>query len=149
MPRNCCCGSGVLAALFVALTSAYRLGARHLMRAIATEGHQLRVDLAARILHPQRLRTTQRTGELLSIASTDADNTSYLLDYIPPRIAGAITAIVVCATVLLTIDVPLGLAVLLGTPVILFVLHFGGPVITRRSPTSRSSPVRPPRCRRT
>nr|WP_208410830.1 ABC transporter ATP-binding protein [Mycolicibacterium fluoranthenivorans] len=122
---------GVLAALFVALTSAYRLGARHLMRAIATEGHQLRVDLAARILHPQRLRTTQRTGELLSIASTDADNTSYLLDYIP-RIAGAITAIVVCATVLLTIDVPLGLAVLLGTPVILFVLHFGGPVITRR-----------------
>lgn len=122
---------GVLAALFVALTICYRLGARHLMRAIATEGHQLRVDLAARILHPQRLRTTQRTGELLSIASTDADNTSYLLDYIP-RIAGAITAIVVCATVLLTIDIPLGLAVLLGTPVILFVLHFGGPVITRR-----------------
>jgi putative ABC transport system ATP-binding protein len=122
---------GVLAALFVALTVCYRLGARHLMRAIATEGHQLRVDLAARILHPQRLRTTQRTGELLSIASTDADNTSYLLDYIP-RIAGAITAIAVCATVLLTIDIPLGLAVLLGTPVILFVLHFGGPVITRR-----------------
>ncbi len=122
---------GVLAALFVALTACYRLGARHLMRAIATEGHQLRVDLAARILHPQRLRTTQRTGELLSIASTDADNTSYLLDYIP-RIAGAVTAIAVCATVLLTIDIPLGLAVLLGTPLILFVLHFGGPVITRR-----------------
>ncbi len=122
---------GALAALFVALTIGYRLGARHLMRAIATEGHQLRVDLAHRILHPQRLRTSQRTGELLSIASTDADNTSYLLDYIP-RIAGAITAIVVCATVLLTIDIPLGLAVLLGTPLILFVLHFGGPVITRR-----------------
>lgn len=122
---------GALAALFVALTVGYRLGARHLMRAIATEGHQLRVDLAHRILHPQRLRTSQRTGELLSIASTDADNTSYLLDYIP-RIAGAVTAIVVCATVLLTIDIPLGLAVLLGTPLILFVLHFGGPVITRR-----------------
>lgn len=122
---------GALAALFVALTAGYRLGARHLMRAIATEGHQLRVDLASRILHPQRLRTSQRTGELLSIASTDADNTSYLLDYIP-RIAGAVTAIVVCATVLLTIDIPLGLAVLLGTPLILFVLHFGGPVITRR-----------------
>ncbi|WP_304111830.1 ABC transporter ATP-binding protein [Mycolicibacterium bacteremicum] len=121
----------VLAALFVALTACYRLGARHLMRAIATEGHQLRIDLAARILDPRRLRTSQRTGELLSIASTDADNVSYLLDYIP-RIAGAITAIAVCATVLLTIDIPLGLAVLLGTPLILFVLHFGGPVITRR-----------------
>jgi putative ABC transport system ATP-binding protein len=122
---------GVLAVLFVALTMCYRLGARHLMRAIATEGHQLRIDLAARILDPRRLRTSQRTGELLSIASTDADNVSYLLDYIP-RIAGAVTAVAVCATVLLTIDIPLGLAVLLGTPLILFVLHFGGPVITRR-----------------
>ncbi|TQK31332.1 ABC transporter ATP-binding protein [Arthrobacter sp. SLBN-53] len=122
---------GVLAALFAALTSCYRFGARHLMRAIATEGHQLRIDLAARILDPRRLRTSQRSGELLSIASTDADNVSYLLDYIP-RIAGAVTAIVVCAAVLLTIDVPLGLAVLIGTPVILFALQFGGPVITRR-----------------
>ncbi len=57
---------GVLAVLFVALTMCYRLGARHLMRAIATEGHQLRIDLAARILDPRRLRTSQRTGELLS-----------------------------------------------------------------------------------
>lgn len=122
---------GVLAALFLALTTCYQLGARHLMRAIATEGHQLRVDLAARILHPRRLRTSLRSGELLSIASTDADNTSYLLDYVP-RIAGAVTSIAVCATVLLTIDVPLGLAVLIGTPVILYALHFSGPVITRR-----------------
>lgn len=122
---------GALAALFLALTTCYQLGARHLMRAIAAEGHQLRVDLAARILHPRRLRTSLRSGELLSIASTDADNTSYLLDYVP-RIAGAVTSIAVCATVLLAIDVPLGLAVLIGTPVILYALHFGGPVITRR-----------------
>ena len=121
----------VLAALFVVLNSCYRFGARYLMRAIATEGHQLRVDLAVRILHPWRLRTRLRSGELLSIASNDADNTSYLLDYVP-RIAGAITAIVVCAVVLLTIDVPLGLVVLIGTPLILSALQFGGPVITRR-----------------
>ena len=120
-----------LAALFVALTTCYQSGARFLMRAIATEGHQLRVDLAVKILHPWRLRTRLRSGELLSIASTDADNTSYLLDYVP-RIAGALTAIVVCAAVLLTIDVPLGLVVLIGTPVILCLLQFGGPVITRR-----------------
>lgn len=120
-----------LAALFVVLTTCYQSGARFLMRAIATEGHQLRVDLAVRILHPWRLRTRLRSGELLSIASTDADNTSYLLDYVP-RIAGAVTAIVVCAGVLLTIDIPLGLVVLIGTPVILFLLQFGGPVITRR-----------------
>jgi putative ABC transport system ATP-binding protein len=120
-----------LAGLFVLLTTCYQSGARFLMRAIATEGHQLRVDLAVKILHPWRLRTSLRSGELLSIASTDADNTSYLLDYVP-RIAGAVTAIAVCAGVLLTIDVPLGLVVLIGTPVILFLLQFGGPVITRR-----------------
>ncbi len=120
-----------LAALFLLLTTCYQSGARFLMRAIATEGHQLRVDLAVKILHPWRLRTRLRSGELLSIASTDADNTSYLLDYVP-RIAGAVTAIVVCAGVLLAIDIPLGLVVLIGTPVILFLLQFGGPVITRR-----------------
>jgi len=120
-----------LAALFLLLTFCYQSGARHLMRAIATEGHQLRVDLSSRILHPFRLRTRLRSGELLSIAGTDADETSYLLDYVP-RIAGSITAIVVCAGVLLSIDVPLGLVVLVGTPVILYLLHFGGPVITRR-----------------
>jgi putative ABC transport system ATP-binding protein len=120
-----------LAVLFVVLNFCYRFGARQLMRAIATEGHQLRVDLSVRILHPLRLRTPLRSGELLSIASTDADNTSYLLDYVP-RIAGAVTAIVVCAAVLLAIDVPLGLVVLVGTPLILVALQFGGPVITRR-----------------
>ncbi|MCV7012890.1 ABC transporter ATP-binding protein [Mycolicibacterium madagascariense] len=120
-----------LAALFVALNACYRFGARQLMKAIATEGHQLRVDLSLRILHPLRLRTRLRSGELLSIASTDADDTSYLLDYVP-RIAGAVTAIAVCAGVLLTVDVQLGLVVLIGTPLILFLLQFGGPVITRR-----------------
>lgn len=120
-----------LAVLFLLLTTCYQSGARYLMRAIAIEGHQLQVDLAVKILHPWRLRTSLRSGELLSIASSDAANTSYLLDYVP-RIAGAVTAIVVCAAVLLTIDVPLGLVVLVGTPVILFVLQFGGPVITRR-----------------
>jgi putative ABC transport system ATP-binding protein len=120
-----------LAALFVVLNFCYRFGARQLMKAIATEGHQLRVDLSVKILHPWRLRTRLRSGELLSIASTDADNTSYLLDYVP-RIAGSVTAIAVCAGVLLTIDVPLGLVVLVGTPLILLALQFGGPVITRR-----------------
>ena len=120
-----------LAALFAVLNACYRFGARHLMQAIANEGHQLRVDLAVKILHPCRLRSRLRTGELLSIASTDADNTSYLLDYVP-RIAGAVTAIVACAAVLLGIDVPLGLIVLIGTPLILCALQFGGPVITRR-----------------
>ncbi|MGB7364127.1 MAG: ABC transporter ATP-binding protein, partial [Rhodococcus sp. (in: high G+C Gram-positive bacteria)] len=67
---------GALAALFVVLTTAYRIGARQLMIAIATEGHTLRVELAAKILDRRGIRTDLRWGEKLSISTTDADNTS-------------------------------------------------------------------------
>lgn len=120
-----------LAALFTALTTAYRFGARQLMRAIADEAYLLRDELAAKILHPRGIRTELRTGELLTVSSSDADNVSYLLDYVP-RIAGALTATVASAVVLLLIDVPLGLAVLVGTPLVLIALQIAAPRITRR-----------------
>lgn len=120
-----------LALLFTALTMCYRFGARQLMVAIAGEGYRLRGELAAKILHPRGIRTEKRPGELLSISSTDADNVSYLLDYIP-RIAGAVTATVVAAVTLLLIDPTLGLAVLVGTPLVLVALQVAAPLITRR-----------------
>ena len=121
----------VLAGLFAVLTLVYRFGARQLMRAIADEAHRLRVEVAAKILHPRGIRTDQRAGDLLTVSSTDADNTSYLLDYVP-RIAGAVTATAVSATALLLIDPWLGLAVLVGTPVVLVALQVTAPLITRR-----------------
>ena len=120
-----------LGALFVGLHLCYRFGARQLMLAIANEAYLLRGELAAKIVHPRRLRTDLRAGELLTVSSTDADNVSYLLDYVP-RIAGALTATAVSATVLLVVDVQLGLVVLIGTPVVLVGMQFAGPLITRR-----------------
>jgi len=120
-----------LAALFLALTSVWRFGARFLMRAIAQEAHLLRLEVAAKATDPRGIRTELRTGDLLTVAGTDATNTSYLLDYVP-RIAGAITATTVSAVALLVIDVPLGLAVLVGTPLVLAALQAGTPRITRR-----------------
>ncbi|MFF5228910.1 ABC transporter transmembrane domain-containing protein [Dactylosporangium sp. NPDC000521] len=120
-----------LAALFVGLHLCYRFGARQLMLAIANEAYLLRGELAAKIVHPRRLRTDLRAGELLTVSSTDADNVSYLLDYVP-RIAGAITATAVSAAVLLAVDWRLGLVVLVGTPVVLVGMQFAGPLITRR-----------------
>jgi len=120
-----------LAALFLALTSVWRFGARILMRAIAQEAHLLRLEVAAKATDPRGIRTEPRTGDLLTIAGTDAQNTSYLLDYVP-RIAGAITATTVSGVALLVIDVPLGLAVLVGTPLVLAALQAGTPRITRR-----------------
>jgi putative ABC transport system ATP-binding protein len=122
---------GALAALFVVLSTAYRFGARQLMIAIASEGHRLRVEVAAKILDRRGIRTDLRWGEMLSISTTDADNTSYLLDYVP-RVVGALVATAVAAIVLLTIDVPLGSIVVLGTPVVLGLLAMSSRLITER-----------------
>ncbi|MEV6150022.1 ABC transporter ATP-binding protein [Nonomuraea sp. NPDC052129] len=120
-----------LAVLFVMLTTAYRFGARQLMLAIAVEAHTLRVEVAEKIMHPRGIRTDRRVGDLLTVSTTDTDNTSYLLDYVP-RVAGAVTATVVSAVALLVIDWRLGLAVLVGTPVVLLALQAGTPLITKR-----------------
>lgn len=121
----------VLAALFLVLTLVYRFGARHLMAAIALEGHLLRVELSRKILDPQGIRTDYKVGELLSISSGDADETAYLLDYVP-RMVGAVVATIACGAVLLTIDLPLGLMVLIGVPVVMAALQVTAPIIARR-----------------
>jgi putative ABC transport system ATP-binding protein len=121
----------VLAVLFVVLSLMWRFGARLLTYAEAGEGCTLRVEVAGKILQPRGIRTDLRSGELLTISSSDADNASYLLDYIP-RIVASVTATAVCAITLLVINVPLGLAVVLGTPLVLVFLHLGTPLITRR-----------------
>ncbi|MGB3485050.1 MAG: ABC transporter ATP-binding protein [Mycobacterium sp.] len=122
---------GVLAALFVVLTVVYRFGARLLMYAIARESHLLRIELSRKILDPLGIRTDYKVGELLSISSTDADETSYLLDYVP-RVTGAVVATVACGVVLLTIDLQLGLMVLIGVPIVAAGLQLTTPLITRR-----------------
>jgi putative ABC transport system ATP-binding protein len=121
----------VLAVLFVVLSLMWRFGARLLTYAEAGEGCTLRVEVAGKILQPRGVRTDLQSGELLTISSSDADNASYLLDYIP-RIVASLTATTVCAISLLLINVPLGLAVVLGTPLVLVFLQLTAPLITRR-----------------
>jgi putative ABC transport system ATP-binding protein len=122
---------GLLGLLFLLLTTAYRTGARQLMRALADESHALRLEVAAKALDP---RAENRTGDVLTISTTDADHASYLLDYIP-RIIGALLATAVSAVGLCLISVPLGLVVLLGTPLVLVGLQWAAPHITRRVAT--------------
>lgn len=121
----------VLAALFVVLTLVYRYGARLLMFAIARESHLLRVELSRKVLHPLGITTDFQTGELLSISSTDSDETSYVLDYVP-RVTGAVVATITCGAILLGIDVPLGLMVLIGVPMVVAGLQITAPLIARR-----------------
>ncbi|BAL88765.1 putative ABC transporter ATPase and permease protein [Actinoplanes missouriensis 431] len=121
----------VLALVFLVMTLTYRFGARQLQRAIAEEGHRLRVEVAARILHPRGLRTDRHTGDLLTVSTSDADLTSYVLDHIP-RITSSLVAATVSAVTLLLISRPLGLIVLVATPVVLAVLNLTAPLIARR-----------------
>ncbi|OZV77022.1 ABC transporter permease [Micromonospora echinospora] len=121
----------VLALVYLVLVVTYRHGARRLQRAIAEEGHRLRVEVAARILDPRVLRTDRPTGDLLAISNTDADYTSYLLDHIP-RITSALVAVTVSAVTLLLISAPLGLTVLVAIPIVLAVLNLTAPLIARR-----------------
>ncbi|MEV6346488.1 ABC transporter ATP-binding protein [Actinoplanes sp. NPDC051851] len=120
-----------LALLFLVLVVNYRFGARNLQRAIAEEGHRLRVEVAGRILDPRGLRTDRQAGDLLTVTGVDSDYTSYVLDHIP-RIASAVVAVAVSAATLLLISWPLGLIVLIATPVVLGVLALTGPMISRR-----------------
>jgi putative ABC transport system ATP-binding protein len=120
---------GALGLLFLVLATSYRFGSRQLMRAIADEGHALRVEVTAKALRP---RMALRTGEVLAVSTSDTDEASYLLDYLP-RIVGSLVAMVVSAVGLLLISVPLGSVVLIGTPLVLAGLQLAAPRITRRA----------------
>ncbi|NLE78075.1 MAG: ABC transporter ATP-binding protein [Rhodococcus sp.] len=130
-----------LALLFVVLTSAWRMGARFTVRAMQSEAHALRVEVARRILDPRGVRTDLRSGELLTVSTSDADQASWLCDVVA-RGAAALTAAAASAVALLVIDVQLGLAVLIGTPVILGLLQLSAPLITRRAADQQSAIAR-------
>nr|WP_072803714.1 ABC transporter ATP-binding protein [Rhodococcus yunnanensis] len=130
-----------LAALFVVLSYAYRFGARIIVVAIEREAHLMRVEVAGRVLHPRGVRTDLVSGELLSVSTSDAEKTSWILDVVARTVA-ATTAVVVCAVALLVIDIPLGLAVLVGTPVIMYLLQRAAPLLTRAATEQQSTVAR-------
>ncbi|MEN0136024.1 MAG: ABC transporter ATP-binding protein [Rhodococcus sp. (in: high G+C Gram-positive bacteria)] len=130
-----------LALLFLVLTAAWRYGARFIVVAMQGEAHQLRMEVAHRILDPRGVRTDLRAGELLSVSTSDADRAAWIAD-ITPRAAAALTAAIGSAIALLLIDVPLGLAVLIGTPVILGLLQLAAPLITRRATDQQAAVAR-------
>ena len=90
------------------------------------------MEVTGRILDPRGLETTLRSGELLTISSTDAEQSAWFLDLFP-RIAAALTAVIATAVALLVIDVPLGLAIFVGTPIFVTVLQLVAPRVTRRA----------------
>jgi putative ABC transport system ATP-binding protein len=123
----------VLAVLFAALSTSYRLGARFGERAAERAAHDLRLDVGRRVLHPGGgAEAGNLAGELVSIGTSDAKRVGQVNGVLPFGVAG-LAGLLVSAAVLLTMSLPLGLLVLLGTPPMLYLAHLIGKPLERRS----------------
>lgn len=123
----------VLGVLFAGLSTSYRLGARSGERAAERAAHDLRLDLGRRVLHPGGgAEAGNLAGELVSIGTSDAKRVGQLNGVLPFGVAG-LAGLLVSAVVLLTMSIPLGLLVLLGTPPMLYLAHLIGKPLERRS----------------
>lgn len=127
-----------LAVLFGALTLCWRWAARYGYGAAIDEAHLLRTELARRLLDPLGTRLRRTRGELLSIASSDADLAAKAVNYVP-GLWGAAAALAVSCAVLLTVDLRLG-AVLIATSIAATLsLNALSPLLSRRSTTQQET----------
>ncbi|WP_320066069.1 ABC transporter ATP-binding protein [Micromonospora sp. RTGN7] len=127
-----------LAALFTVLAFAYRFGARQAYAAVEHEAHAVRVEIAESALDARGRRSGLRDGDLLSVTASDAE-LSALVVRVAGLTAAALTAVVVAAVALLVVDVPLGLGVLIGVPLVVLALQRMTPLLTRRSASQQEA----------
>lgn len=123
---------GVLCALFATLAFSYRGGAIVGEGALQREGHRLRTEVSGHLLDPRGARADQVPGDLLAVATGDADQAAAVLRQAWFAVA-AVVGFAVTAVVLARIDLVLTLVVLVGVPVALLINHLLAGPLTRRS----------------
>ncbi|MEU8964442.1 ABC transporter ATP-binding protein [Streptomyces sp. NPDC048491] len=110
-----------LAVIITTVSLSWRFGMRILQKANTTEAHRWRVRVAACGLQPVARRTGLKSGEVLTIATEDADQTADIVEVVPILISSMISLLI--ATVALGMaSLRLGLLVMAGTVAILSVL---------------------------
>ncbi|MFJ5986455.1 ABC transporter ATP-binding protein [Lentzea sp. NPDC092896] len=126
-------GLALLALGLVMATVSYswRFGMRILQKANTTEAHRWRVEVADRGLQPVAREVDLKSGEVLTIATEDADQTADIIEVVPLLIS-SLVSVVITGVVLAVISVPLGVLVFVGTAAILSVLS----VMSRRIGTN-------------
>ncbi|GLF96917.1 ATP-binding cassette domain-containing protein [Streptomyces yaizuensis] len=126
-------GLAALGLVYTALSVGFRFGARAGERAAETAAHRLRTRLVGRILAPEGGADRGRlSGELTNIATQDAKRVGAVTMALIIGI-WALIGLLVAAVVLLRISLPLGLLVLLGTPLLLWAGHLVSKPLERRS----------------
>ncbi|WP_307801925.1 ABC transporter ATP-binding protein [Actinomadura violacea] len=123
----------VLAAVYLALSWGFRIGAHAGERAGVRAAHALRVAIVGRVLDPRGGAEPGRLpGALASIATEDARRVGAVNVALMAGMA-ALVGVSCGAAVLLSISVLLGLIVLVGTPLLLGAGHLLSRPLERRS----------------
>jgi len=116
-----------LAVIITTVSLSWRFGMRVLQKANTTEAHRWRVRVAACGLQPVARDVDLKSGEVLTIATEDADQTADIVEVVP-LLVSSLVAVVVASVALGLADVRLGLLVIVGTVAILSILS----VMSRR-----------------
>ncbi|MGN9845272.1 ABC transporter ATP-binding protein [Nonomuraea sp. H19] len=116
-----------LAVIITTVSLSWRFGMRILQKANTTEAHRWRVRVAACGLQPVARDVDLKSGEVLTIATEDADQTADIIEVVPLLIS-SLVAVLVTAVALGLANVQLGLLVIVGTVAILSILS----VMSRR-----------------
>jgi putative ABC transport system ATP-binding protein len=116
-----------LAVIITTVSLSWRFGMRVLQKANTTEAHRWRVQVAAAGLQPVARDVDLKSGEVLTIATEDADQTADIIEVVPLLIS-SLVAVLITAVALGIASVQLGLLVIAGTIAILSILS----VLSRR-----------------
>ncbi|MFI0240520.1 ABC transporter ATP-binding protein [Streptomyces sp. NPDC016845] len=122
---------GALAVIITVVSLSWRFGMRILQKANTTEAHRWRVQVAACGLQPVARDSGLKSGEVLTIATEDADQTADIVEVVPLLISSMVS-VLVAAVALSMASLRLGLLVMAGAVAILAVLS----VMSRRIGTS-------------
>ncbi|MET8683362.1 ABC transporter ATP-binding protein [Streptomyces sp. NPDC004732] len=112
---------GALAVIITTVSLSWRFGMRVLQKANTTEAHRWRVKVAACGLQPVARDVDLKSGEVLTIATEDADQTADIVEVVP-LLVSSLVAVLVAAVALGMADFRLGLLVIVGTVAILSIL---------------------------
>ncbi|MBE1583483.1 ABC transporter transmembrane domain-containing protein [Nonomuraea angiospora] len=110
-----------LAVIITTVSLSWRFGMRILQKANTTEAHRWRVRVAACGLQPVARDVDLKSGEVLTIATEDADQTADIIEVVP-LLVSSLVAVLITAVALGTANVWLGLLVIVGTVAILSIL---------------------------
>ena len=116
-----------LGLVMATVSYSWRFGMRILQKANTTEAHRWRVAVADHGLRPVARDVGLKSGEVLTIATEDADQTADIIEVVPLLIS-SLVSVAITGVVLALISVPLGVLVFAGTAAILTVLS----VLSRR-----------------